>query len=333
MLNRLLMSAAVEGLNSEKRKPFVNFDHCSNRLQRRFPCTICIDGCPSDAISQDKTVKIDENKCIGCYLCSGACPTGCISTQPSFIKNNQATQHLVISCEPGDDRLLVPCLASLPWTAYAYYSYHHPICLDLTNCQQCLTNSKPVIVEVTERLKTFWGEAYEEKIKYNPDQFKQPVSRRDFFSRFSKPLKNAQVAIEAEEINTDFASRGLFRGLLLDNLNQEFEHGWITPKVEHICWGCQICEKVCPNKAVKLTTDKKIIFDGLECTGCGVCSKICPEGAINGYTSQTIKAPHAKISYPVNSKACTDCGRLIRPTNENDCCDTCLRIRKRRGKA
>ncbi len=43
--------------------------HCENPL--------CLEACPSDAISKDETtgiVKIDSMKCIGCQLCNYICP-------------------------------------------------------------------------------------------------------------------------------------------------------------------------------------------------------------------------------------------------------------------
>jgi len=38
----------------------------------------CMDICPTGAITRDvlDTVQVDENKCVGCKLCVGACPFG-----------------------------------------------------------------------------------------------------------------------------------------------------------------------------------------------------------------------------------------------------------------
>ena len=40
-------------------------------------CGICIDICPTLALNRDASgvVRCDENKCVGCLMCAGFCPT------------------------------------------------------------------------------------------------------------------------------------------------------------------------------------------------------------------------------------------------------------------
>ncbi len=49
-----------------------------------------------------------------------------------------------------------------------------------------------------------------------------------------------------------------------------------------VCIGCGVCETVCPQKAVVLTTgaDAHSIVDPSICRGCGICAAECPTGAI-----------------------------------------------------
>ena len=54
-----------------------------------------------------------------------------------------------------------------------------------------------------------------------------------------------------------------------------------APKVDQEkCIACGMCQLYCPESTVKLTAEKKVIFDYRYCKGCGVCANECPVGAI-----------------------------------------------------
>ncbi len=54
-----------------------------------------------------------------------------------------------------------------------------------------------------------------------------------------------------------------------------------APKVDQdTCIGCGLCQLYCPESTVKLTDEKKVIFDYRFCKGCGVCANECPVNAI-----------------------------------------------------
>jgi len=48
-------------------------------------CGLCIDACPTEAISRSKetgAIKVDVNKCTGCGICVYVCPYGAASIDP-----------------------------------------------------------------------------------------------------------------------------------------------------------------------------------------------------------------------------------------------------------
>jgi len=61
-----------------------------------------------------------------------------------------------------------------------------------------------------------------------------------------------------------------------------------------VCIGCGVCETVCPQGAVQLTTgtDAHAVVDANICRGCGICSAECPSGAIQlgGFSDDEILA-------------------------------------------
>ncbi len=62
---------------------------------------------------------------------------------------------------------------------------------------------------------------------------------------------------------------------------------------EELCSGCQICELLCPYKAISFDDEQKVcrVNEAL-CKGCGVCVAACPSGAIAGkhFTTEQIMA-------------------------------------------
>ncbi len=46
------------------------------------------------------------------------------------------------------------------------------------------------------------------------------------------------------------------------------------------CNGCGLCERICPNKAITVTTGNKRIIDNRECLLCFKCKDTCPSSAI-----------------------------------------------------
>lgn len=58
----------------------------------------------------------------------------------------------------------------------------------------------------------------------------------------------------------------------------EFE-GTILVDVEKCPKGCNTCEEVCREDAIKI--DKKVELDEKKCTYCGACVMVCPSGAIS----------------------------------------------------
>jgi NAD-dependent dihydropyrimidine dehydrogenase PreA subunit len=60
--------------------------------------------------------------------------------------------------------------------------------------------------------------------------------------------------------------------------------------VEHLCKGCGLCIKHCPQKVIKPSGKFNELgynystYKGLGCSGCGICFYMCPEpGAIKVY--------------------------------------------------
>ena len=46
-------------------------------------CGVCLDACPTGALSLEEIARIDPKRCIGCGRCLEVCPQGAISLRPA----------------------------------------------------------------------------------------------------------------------------------------------------------------------------------------------------------------------------------------------------------
>ena len=105
------------------------------------------------------------------------------------------------------------------------------------------------------------------------------------------------------------------------------------PKFLKSCFGCNICERICPHKALEvgpLKDGKRTIYiTPSRCTACGICSNICIHGGMSG--THLVQVPHLNRLplVRVDSEGCSKCGMSIKPgTSVNGMCIVCARKKR-----
>ncbi|MBP3701460.1 MAG: 4Fe-4S binding protein [Lachnospiraceae bacterium] len=105
------------------------------------------------------------------------------------------------------------------------------------------------------------------------------------------------------------------------------------PKFLKSCFGCNICERVCPHKALEIGPEKEgkrtIYITPSLCTGCGLCSNICIHNGMAG--THLVQVPHMnKLPLVrVDSETCSKCGAAVKPgTSVNGMCAICARKKR-----
>jgi len=177
-------------------------------------------------------------------------------------------------------------VASLPWEFYAYSSYRGPISIMTQDCSQCGLDANKYIQDIHQRLRLFWGDdGYNAKILCHTKAPDAHYSRREMFGLFAGRAK-AKTAVDVmmpEDASQSHPS--LYRGLLLNALEEDAVHGWLTWEFGQACHGCssKVCEKLCPSGAIKIEDEdaqRTITHNVLLCIGCRLCKTICPRKSI-----------------------------------------------------
>jgi ferredoxin len=105
----------------------INQKQCTNNRYREQVCTDCIDSCPVDAVSfeQGSGIRIDEEKCNDCGLCSTVCYNGVIEQK-----------------SPSDEKLLSDISDMLKGSAEKNLAFH------CTKCDGKAGKARPILTEI-----------------------------------------------------------------------------------------------------------------------------------------------------------------------------------------
>lgn len=324
------------------RVPSVKAKKCIDSLQGRKKCGKCIQICKENAISFNKDIEIDKDRCSNCNICVSICPSGCIAPNYELIEKQynafSQNENVSISCNKSSSNttLKVQCLASLPWEALAYGAITGKVSLDLRLCSDCENaDLYSEVISILNKLEMFLGEVdYKEKINFiKEDEVIKEVeySRRDLLKLIGHQSKRFANFAVPTEIDGNKNAR-IYKSMLIKKIQDSEEkmdirYGWQTVKVNKDCWACGVCEKVCPQSAIKIDRSKDGIAEFrhyyMKCTHCGICEAVCNKKAIE----LTINKNGLKdkfISYDVLSRTCSVCGDPIRDNGE-DKCIVCMR--------
>ena len=351
-----ILSNPIHALNS---RPALEAEHCLNRLQRRTPCTRCADICPHGVFPLDPGEPVDWARCTDCSLCVSACPTRALTASGSVSRTwaEAASERgpLHLSCRRGDERggLRVGCLASIPWELMAALALRGELCLYTRTCEDCPhTRQKALLSENFAALKAFLGaERFEKQIRLNetPDlaptaqepKAEKPMTRRALFSGMRRGVEK-QLFREAEkrlplllgQQEDPLALRLALSAAVKADRAQSPDrcYGVLLPRYNLNCFGCGICETVCPHKAISIVPEKGgtrlVYIEPKKCTACGLCVSLCPHKGMDGL--EALMVPHLEklALVRVKSESCESCGAVLLPGTEPKLCRRCIREMK-----
>ena len=357
------MSTSGKVLSVMTEHPHFAPENCINRRQRRYACTVCSDVCPKGVFSLSTGERMKWDRCIDCGLCAAACPSRCFlpspSSQRSYTEDLDLSGPLTLVCREEEEHgaLRVRCLAAVPWELLALIAMQTELVLYVGRCAGCAHPEWAGRVrEQLALVRDFLGEdrwsrqvhvlteGRFEASEVAEEEEEKTLTRREIFSgvkrRMAKGLYKAAAArlsllAEEEASNPMQYRRALARAVLAEQKRARAaaeglkapDYGVQLPRFTADCYGCGICEKLCPQKAIEIGPEKDgkrlIYLTPWKCTGCSLCMHVCPHSGISGLHSLRVPGLTQLALVRVPSASCERCGMSIPPGSDPPLCPAC----------
>ncbi|MFA5803316.1 MAG: 4Fe-4S dicluster domain-containing protein [Melioribacteraceae bacterium] len=290
---------------------FVVVVFMSWKMGRLYCNTICPVGTLLGYISKFSffKIKIKQDECLSCGLCSKECKAGCIDSENKIVDMSRC-----VAC--------FDCLTSCPTDGIVYsYSYNKQPNIQTYN-QPITNNSKrDFIVKVSLYILSFSSIAAQVKKKI-------VVTKPSMIPIFRKSATSPPGSISVERFNSKCTACHLCVSACPTQVLQAsfLEYGFtgmMQPRMDNITsfcnFECKICSDVCPTGAIlpidlekkKLTQIGKSKFVKDNCivqtqkTDCGACSEHCPTKAVRMIPFEgNLFIPETRDDYCIGCGAC-----------------------------
>ena len=325
----------------EEAHPTVDSSCCINEIQQKKHCGLCKAACHVSAL--DNITCPDFTHCDDCGICVAHCPAQVFTnslglTQKLITLVENTNQTITLSCHHSEKEAdcKLSCLAAYPWEVLASLVVNNNLISFVPGeCDSCPHKSQMLLFERSlSQLQSFLGEeAY--KTIFSENQKPQLQSRREAFSNLFRQGGRSALNLLPEELRSS-PDKNLWRKVLLHSLasqnpSKHTAH-WITPIIQEDCKACGICEKLCPNQALRIVLgeDKQFYLTHFswKCQGCGLCAAACPWKCITEFGRAALEPAHRPVVPQTQAKVCSHCSNPA--YGELELCIECS-IKQREG--
>lgn len=339
-----------------KSHPAFTPERCINRRQRRYPCARCAEICPHGVFPRESGEALDWERCTDCSLCVTACPTRALlpsePTRRAYADASALSGAIRVTCRREETlgELRADCLAAVPWELLAALALRTELVLCVRPCAACGQERKELLQANLDSLRDFLGEErYRERVRLVREGEEIPpkreetteerlVTRRELFSGMRKDLTKRlfhaaekRLPFLVEEDGSGLEYRRLLSEAVKAGLGAGEKspprYGVRLPRFNTACFGCGICERLCPHKALSIDREESgkrlISIEPYRCSGCSLCVELCPHGGLDGLA--LVPVPHLE-KLPlvrVASSSCARCGKVLLPGTEPPLCRRC----------
>ena len=264
---------------------------CSRVRFPRSTCQACVQGCPGGAISWDKTLRINTDKCSDCGICISRCPNGVfwsqrhedsvIAQEIGRLLSGNDNRSIVFGCsqsgQNGNNTIILPCIGRLtenlllaPFTFGASrVEIRWPEC-EGCSYEKCLSHLNLVLFFGSKLAAVIGKEdgcIQVNKIgKYlGPQSLPDRLSRRDLFHKFR---------VEATQTVAAF---------LPEFGNSHQNSPWAQFVGAKRAYLLKLLRALPGYTATSIQRDDLPVADieiNHSCVGCPVCTTLCPTGAL-----------------------------------------------------
>jgi len=313
-------------------------DLCKRVRFRQSECQVCVDICPTNAISLPFGPELSD-ACINCGLCQIACPTETIEgihntdqmmldllgdQADTIINGHKLHVHCYQAEADNAYSVAVNCLGNMTENALLAMAGSNVKTLMLTtgNCSGCrlcpgmelfkhaVTTYANLSNMIAQSAITI---AIRESEKQNAPPSSSTVSRREFFRSLGTGMAKqvAKVVVNKEQqiralLQTDddatVQKRPSPRRQMLKALFTELL--LVEPLLAEPLLAKPLAEQRNDPVEIPAGVDfpwKKMHVDVAHCVGCGVCVNVCPTGAL-------VKEVHdLELMRTINHSLCTNC--------------------------
>ena len=317
----------VSGDRSNKITITFKKDRCLYARSTWTSCSLCVDSCPSGAISMDGKKRlpgVDLGRCMQCGQCLSACPL------EAFESSSFSERQLLSRIEPEKDIRLhcfVPrgeyaslaagvstyqlgtCLAALTPGAFVELSLNRMCELSTDQCSQCalfssLGQTLECNIGLAHYLLIDWGK--EKNLKETTALFLAQQEEVDHWNKVSVNEKPDTGITGSYAMRQSI--RSLFHGRKRKPQNGKRQLP-LRAKSRHVpTWRIRLkslWEEVSEERGSTSCPWPELVVDENKCRACGICMQLCPTGSISHYLGEGL------FTYSFTPGTCVNCGLCI----------------------
>ncbi|HYF92441.1 MAG TPA: 4Fe-4S dicluster domain-containing protein [Symbiobacteriaceae bacterium] len=338
------------------RRVRIDAARCLPRVSPRSHCDACVAVCPEGAITLEASPTVRD--CSACGLCAASCTADAITLDnPSddqlvqrFVAHGRKASRLSLTCMAGPaGPEQVGCLGRLTPElllagAAGGFTAIELVAGPCSGCQyskgrilgeEAARTAQAILQELNHSCQIRLMESHEWKLDLNKQTgtgVTAPVyqERRAFLLSAFGLLRDLVPLVPARKSQNEpgfpqmSRRREILRWALAElPVAEQISVPWgeTGVRLSGRCLHCGICQRLCPNAAIKVVAGTGLQLETQRCHTCGLCTNVCPVSALSleaPYTVHSVANGAPVVLGEAAAYHCARCGAAVEATGEGD---------------